>query len=218
MAKFNDWLEFVFERPTVGQAWYFDDYGEEFECSPAELLTFVQRTFAECADTLSRFDDDQVGLGLNYVFNNSCSNVVFVMKSDEIPFERRMEAIRAIKVLYRDCLAPRCAEALGHRNELGASSRLNHVCYMLWDISPIAYWEDRPGERHAYSVVSEVLTAALASPNIACVESALHGFGHLQTYAPEVVEEQIAAFLRNALSCDERLREYAKRAAAGEVQ
>jgi hypothetical protein len=215
---YEEWLTFVFDRVTTGPEWYFDLEEQCLSCSEEETVTYLMRTFANCKTELSRFTDDQVGLGLNHIFNNSCSDVVFSLKNEKIDLAKRMETIRAIATLYRDCFTPRCAKALGHRSEPEASTKLNYICYMLWDISPIACWQGRAEENEAYSAVTEVLRDALMSPNIACVESALHGLGHIHCYVPQVVESVIETFLGASTVHDERLRQYADSASLGRVQ
>jgi len=92
--------------------------------------------------------------------------------NESVPVQLRLRAIEAIKTLYQDCFTPRCAPVLGHLNEPGANP-LNQVCYMLWDASPLSYWENRPNREVFYGAVVDVLEMALKSPNPARVESAL---------------------------------------------
>lgn len=58
---------------------------------------------------------------------------------------------------------------------------------------------------------------SLSLSNIACVESGLHGLGHLELYydeAPNIVRQ----FMQNNPGIDKRLFEYAKNAEKGHVQ
>jgi hypothetical protein len=74
-------------------------------------------------------------------------------------------------MLYKDCFAPTCAPVLGHINELGSNS-INEICYMLWDVSPLSWWEEKrsPEREIFYNAVIDVLEEALSSNNPACVE------------------------------------------------
>jgi len=217
VTTFEEWLAFVFDRPADKPEWYFDLDAPRIECSDSETVEYIARMCTNAREVLAPFSDDQVGLGLNYIFNNVCSDVVFSLKSDSVSFDRRMSALRAIGILYRDCFNPRCAPALGSRSDPLASRPLNQICYMLWDISPIAYWEDRPQERFAYEVIVDVMGEALQMSNIACVESALHGLGHICCLASDLVEGKIEVLLGQTSFTDERLLEYANRARVGNV-
>ena len=137
--------------------------------------------------------------------------------NESVPVQLRLRAIEAIKTLYQDCFTPRCAPVLGHLNEPGANP-LNQVCYMLWDASPLSYWENRPNKEVFYGAVVDVLEAALESPNPACVESALHGLGHLHSSYLEPVEKVVGNYVRRNIFTAPGLQQYAQRAAMGYVQ
>jgi hypothetical protein len=162
------------------------------------------------------YSDGQVNQGLHYIFNNSCPNVVFAILDGNFPFEQKLNAIRSIQALYRDCFTLRCAPVLSHRDEPGANP-LNGICYMLWDITPLAYWEERQRKEQAYAAVLDVLRCALSSPNPACVESALHGLGHMHYKIPRQVEQIVQSFLAKPHIQNEDLLQYARNASYGYV-
>lgn len=103
---------------------------------------------------------------------------------------------------------------LGHLDEPGAGP-LNQICYMLWDTTPLGYWEGSSEKETFYPVVLAVLGYALRSRNIACVESALHGLGHLRLHRERDVTPMIDEFIRSSPKLRPELRRYAENAAAG---
>ncbi|MBI5005853.1 MAG: hypothetical protein HZB95_01885 [Nitrosomonadales bacterium] len=215
--RYAAWLRYVFERPVTPNGWYFDLDEPDFEGSEAEIAELVAYTLENCGRDLAGYSEEQVYHGLNYIFSNACSNTVFALMDDIVPVALRLRAIAAIKLLYRDCFAPRCAPVLGCLDEPGGN-RLNSICYMLWDMSPLGHWEGRPNKEVFYSAVVGVMEEALASSNPACVESALHGLGHAQPYFSARVVEVIAAYQRRNVYVSPRLKDYAQYARNGCVQ
>lgn len=215
--RYAEWLRYVFDRPVTPNAWFFDLQVEPFDAGPVELAGLVVSTFERCGRDLAQYSNEQLRYGLSYMLDNSSSDTVFALMSDDVPTDLRLRAIAALKVLYSDVFEHRCAAVLGHTDEPGANA-LNYTCYMLWDASPLSCWE-RSGQRSVfYAAVSEVLAHALRSPNRACVESGLHGLGHLHSSCPAQVEEIVDAFLASGAARCPDLRRYARAARKGHVQ
>ena len=183
------------------------------------MVTLVTHTLENCGTDLARFSDAQVNHGLNYIFDGTCSNVVHALMSDNVSAGLRLQAISGIEILYRDCFGPRCAPVLGHSGEPG-DNPLNYICYMLWDVSPLSYWERKtsPDREIFYNAVVDVLEDALTSTNPACVESALHGLGHMLSSHIDRVTQVISAFQRKNAFASPQLESYAKCASVGNVQ
>lgn len=215
--RYAEWLQFVFDRPITPNGWYFDLEEPNFPSISNELAALVAHTFENCGRDLAGFSNEQVYHGLNYIFSNSCSDVVFALMDESVPTALRLRAIAAVKILYQDCFNARCAPVLGHIDEPG-SNPLNSICYMLWDTSPLGYWENRPNKDVFYSAVVEVMAEALNSSNPACVESALHGLGHTQSSYTERVVEVIDSYLRRNVFVSPQLKECAQHAKSGCIQ
>lgn len=215
--RYQEWLHFVFDRPVTPNGWYFDIEFPDFDAERADLAQLVANTMDNCGRDLASYSDDQVNHGLKFIFNNSFSDVVFSLMDETVPAPLRIHAISSIKNLYKDCFTPRCAYVLGHNDEQGANP-LNSICYMLWDVSPLSYWENEPDREVFYQAVVEVLEDALASPNPACVESSLHGLGHILSSYIEPVTKVIAAYQRRNVFVSPQLKEYAARARTGNIQ
>jgi hypothetical protein len=215
-VRYSDWLQYVFDRPVTPNGWYFDDDDTQFAASSVELAELVAHTLENVGRDLVQFSDEQLRYGLAYIFDNGCSDVVFALMSADAPQTLRLRAINAIRLLYSELFEQRCAPVLGHTSEAGANP-LNYVCYMLWDFSPISYWE-RSAEKHVmYPVIADVLAFGLTCKNKACVESGLHGLGHIAFYFREGVARIIDSFLNDAESRFPDLVEYAHRAKVGHV-
>ncbi|QPF73628.1 hypothetical protein G8A07_12295 [Roseateles sp. DAIF2] len=215
--RYAEWLKYVFERPVTPNGWYFDiETLELFEADASELVELVAAAFENCARDLASYSNEQLRYGLSYIVDNGASDIVFAIMSEDVAVELRLRAIAGLKHVYSHIFETRCAPVLGHTSEPG-SNALNYMCYMLWDISPLSYWERSPKRTIFYGAVCDVLERALTSPNRACVESGLHGLGHIYSSYPERVEEVIDQYL-HAASPPEDLRRYAMNARRGHVQ
>jgi len=217
-SRYIDWLKYVFDRPATVNGWYFDvDDLEPFEGEPRELVELVTCTFENCGRDLSSYSNEQLRYGLSYILENGASDVVFSLMSKDVPTELRLRAIASLKHVYSEIFEQRCAPVLGHINEPGGNA-LNYICYMLWDVSPLSYWERSRERTTFYGAVCEVLEYSPQSSNRACVESGLHGLGHIFSSYPERVQQVIDGFLHSAANCVSQLRQYAEAARKGYVQ
>jgi hypothetical protein len=215
--QYQPWLEHVFDRPVGVPAWYVDIDAHEFPAEAQVVTDLITRTMRRSGTDLLVYSDAQVNQGLFYIFNPANSNTIFAILDETVPLEQKIAAIRSIKLLYKDCFTPRCAPVLGHLDEPGTNP-LNAICYMLWDVTPLTYWEGWNQKDQAYAAVLDVLKFALTSTNRACVESALHGLGHLRYLMPRQVEQIIQRFLSKPHIRNEHLLQYAKDAQKGCVQ
>ena len=215
---YDRWLKYVFDRPETSSGWYFDLDVEPFAATNAELTTLFAATCNRAGTDLTAFNDRQVNEGLNYLFNNACSEVPFALKDASVATGARFDAIRSIGMLYAECFAKRCTQTLSHLNE-PSSCPINNICYMLWDVSPLTYWEGNPEGPAFHAAILELLESTLMSRHTACVESALHGLGHMQLYQPEQVDRIVSKWLSSGLSAvPSSLVPYARAARIGHVQ
>lgn len=219
-ARYRAWLAHVFERPE--HDWYFpSDAMEDVtfpDVTPEEHLRLFVCTLLNSGRDLEEFSEAQVLHGLKYMFSISCSDVIMDVMSLAHPLELSLAAIHAVSTLYTNCFESRCAPVLSHRSDPEANP-LNGICYMLWDASPILSWRRHPQEPLLTGAVCHVLEGALSLKNPACIESALHGLGHLiQLKGQGSRAAEIAANFVQSRPLPPALKSYAQAAAAGGVQ
>jgi hypothetical protein len=211
------WLRFAFDRPESDQGWYFDPTFEPFRAGDAELVELFTQTMLGSGSDLAKYSDTQVAYGLNYAFSNACSDVPFACRSVGVPLAVRLRGIDSIRSLYTDCFEVRCAPVRSHRDEVGGS-KLNGVCYMLWDTTPLSWWTNVPDAATLYRAVVDVLRSVLDLRNPACIESALHGLGHLFHSVPDLVRGVFRQVGGPSRFRRVGLEEYAGKAQVGHVQ
>jgi hypothetical protein len=214
--SFEEWVKFVFDRPTDhGNGWYFDIDVETEPVPPPTYVDFTTRLFQESGVLLRPFSDAQVDLGLNFLVSNHASNNIFALQNETIPIAKRIEFVRAILDLNRQCFETRCTPHLSHLDRQTTPdhvNRLNMICYMWWDTF-IA-----PG-RELNEACLWVMENSLQLSNPAVIEGALHGLGHWTSHYPDRCAAIIENFLETrAIKFSEELHAYATWAQSGCIQ
>ncbi len=215
-------LNYIFNRPTTEPAWYWtnDDWEEGiFDDTPMSGFIFIETLLLNAKKDLMPYSDDQIGLGLNYIFNNSCSNLVDDFKTADVSFERKIKAINALFNLFQDIFNPRC-EAILSASSQASLSKIQFICYMFWDITPLSIWASLDkNEIEIYNkTIADIMKKCLRLSNPACVESGLHGLGHLAFGYPKIAVPIIDDFLKKGKKQSNALLEYAKMARTGMIQ
>ena len=183
---YRRWLVHLFDRPDVEPAPFFGSEPFEAESGFDAILDLFALTPLRSGRDLAAYSEPQLANGFAYLFYDYASDVITAICRKGVAEWKRVEAVRDVAVLYRDCLAPRYVPVLSHLGEPGATP-LNAFCCMLWDESPLCQWK---------GVVLNVMEEALYLPNPACVESALHGLNHRFGQSPS----QVAAILDRYLA------------------
>ncbi|MEM6378595.1 MAG: hypothetical protein AAF705_10285, partial [Bacteroidota bacterium] len=179
-------------------------------------VAFTKRMFDNYTADLEPFSNWQLAMGLSYVFNNNFSDMSFKLKDSPAPLKDRLATIRSMKILYEECFAKRCPAVLGHYSE--TTDELGIFCYMIWDTTSLSFCTNKKEKTEFYTALFEVFEAGLKSTNIACIESALHGLGHLVFHykpAAHLIEANIPWVRRKG---GPRLLAYAKSAKTGMIQ
>ena len=222
--RFEEWLDCYFEPyDNVNSPWdRFPPGGEDhpaFRGNADEIVDLFTFTMRSSGTELKRFSDQQVGVGLDNLLNNHFADVANIVRDGATTNDKKVAALRSIKVLYTDCLSRRAAPVLGHRNEKAPCKPLNGICYMLWDVTPLSHWPDADRGAAMYPVIIEVMEQALQSSNCAVVESGLHGLGHCVYKRKDLAVAAIDRFLEKRRGqVRQELIEYALQARTGMIQ
>lgn len=211
-------LRYLFDRPVPQgqeQEWFWDIDESPFEATPLEWTRIQTVLFANAGRDLAAYDDEQVGMGLNYVMSNGISNVPFAAIDASVPIEEAMRMMAAMPRLWHDCFGPRLGmdrSAIGSR-----SDRLYFACYMWFDVWP-TFWNVRQSAPWRQAMW-EVFRQMLAMPWRDVQVAALHGIGHtMRDLEQPLVDAAIDQLLRQADPQDAELRDYAQAARCGLVQ
>lgn len=212
--EYYEYIDFLFNRDPSKGEWRFDIYLNEPELDGFQITSFVRKMCENYTEDLSHFSDWQLGKGFEYIFNNSFSDTSFLLRDGPASLDERVSAIKSLKPFFKNCLNERCIDSLGHLSEEG--NDLNAFCYMLWDVTPLTFCEEMSDGKAIYDAILDVMEYSLYLSNRACIESGLHGLGHMELYsekAPRIVRK----FLKDSSNIDLKLKKYAKNAEVGNV-
>ncbi|NET33786.1 MAG: hypothetical protein F6K19_17480 [Cyanothece sp. SIO1E1] len=212
--SYAHFLKFLFENQESTEDWRLDLCLEEPQISKRELVKYLIQLFENYETDAAHYSNSQIAGGIEFIFSNSSSDWVYALREGPAPLEDKLRAIQGLKNIFSQCFEQRCVSSLGHYDEEG--NPLNDICYMLWDITPLAYCGGLRDKEALYQAIAEVMEFSLKLDNKACVESGLHGLGHLVSFYPKasrMIERNIRRFRR----IDPRLRSYAKYAMKGQI-
>src|SRR5688572_2868481 len=217
--SYDEWIDYVFDHTDLpsGQAWYFDHEADRWNPRPEQAVAYLARLFDNPEPLLDRFVDNQVGRGLRYLIDNSISNHCVALSDNWVPIDQRVKCIYAMLSLFIRILQPRCPPILSHLDE-SRGNRLNGVCYMWWDIMPLAAMSKPRNPDPIHDACLAVMRSTLALPNPACQESALHGLGHWARAYPEFTAATIDGYLAANPQLRPELLRYAQAARSGCIQ
>jgi hypothetical protein len=212
-------LQYLFDRPVPQgqeQAWYWGVDEPVFEATPLQWTRIQTVLFANAGTDLSAYGDDQVGLGLDYLANNSISDVPFAAIDASVPLNEAMQMMGAMPELWRQCFGPRLA---AENKPIGSSAgQLAHVCYMWFDVWPTFFnvRHDLRWQEAVWRVLREMLQMPWREVQVA----ALHGIGHKLHYLNRrrEIDNTVVAFIRSIAPNDTELKNYAEAARQGMVQ
>lgn len=198
---FDEWVKYLFDRPVTDPAWYWND-DPLTELPAAKYIEFGTRLFSNAGTLLRPYSDGQVYHGLYRIISNSVSNDIFALKDADVPLQRRLDFLKAILALNRDCFDVRCTQHLSHLDQVTPAevSPLNASCYMWWDIFIIYGDRDDVSLDPLNRACIDVMAASLPLSNIAVKEGALHGLGHFSLYYPDECRRIIGSFLSTSKS------------------
>lgn len=217
-TDFKGWLEHVFNRPVTRPEWFWETTAEaDWEPAQDDFLAYIAQAFERPEAAFRRFSDSQIAQGLNFLISPSCSNDMFALKDNHIPWHKRQRAVRAISTIFRDLFAKRCLPVLSHLGGEGGGP-LNGVCYMWWDVIPVFSDPQKTEQKDLDREILATMQSTLELDHVACQESALHGLGHWSHYHQDCVEKIIDQFLTRREKLRPELRQYALQARTGRVQ
>jgi len=206
---FEAWVKQVFDHPADGPEWFWDSEADTSEPPPEVCIRFLTRLFNDPVKYAGHYEDAQLGQGLWFLVDNSCSSHMFAVFDTALPLDQRVACVRSIRSLFAKLFAARCSKQLSHRDPPNPNP-LNLSCYMWWDLFPS--WgtpaHDVDGELLA------VMDSLLDLDSSACQESGLHGLSHWRAAYSEPATRSIARFLERGVVSDE-LRQYAQLAHRG---
>ncbi|MBI1177509.1 hypothetical protein GC207_08730 [bacterium] len=215
-VTFEQWLDFAFNHPVTKPAWHWADDADLWAGSATEMVDLLTRTFLDSGTALQSFSDAQLNQGFWYLISVPCSDIACSITNGRVSNHARIDCVKAIVNLFRDCFALRCSNHLSHLDEAGANP-LNSICYMWWDLFPVFGKPKEPKWAEFDSLILEVMGRVLDLDSDACREAALHGLGESHCYYPDRTPAIVENFIWKHRHIRDSLRNYAYAAMHGDV-
>lgn len=140
LTLFQQQLTYIFERPITQPEWYWEvNESTDLFDTPLAAFEFIETLMSDAKTYLAPYSNDQIAHGLQFIFNNSCSDLSIDFKEAPVTPERKVAALKSLFYVYRDVFEPRCAPLL-LANSREPAPQLESFCYMLWDVTPLSVW------------------------------------------------------------------------------
>jgi hypothetical protein len=228
--SFEAWISHIFDHDDPDWHWDMDVPLWDYEAEPKRTLEILNRLFEAPEFLVAQFTPNQIGAGLNFLVNNSCSNYAFVLLNHSLPIEDRTRCLKNIATMYETVLAKICMRTAHHNEQTWppAHTRADSLCFMFWDAfpmyshtrnhhgQPLKVIENEEDNSKIEAACLDAMERTLAIDHIACQEGALHGLGHWQMFYPERVVPIIDRYLASSHAQPE-LTNYAQSARTGSV-
>ena len=187
--KYFQWRDEIFGCNPGSDPVTVDFSDELYSLSHEVNIKYINESLVD-TEIHEKYTKEQIGIGLNLIYSNTCSDLPFAYIQSE-PKEVRIEAINKLKYLYKNyfekyCISP--IEKIGNETDDG---RIGWLCYMLWDIFVLNPWGVSDEEIDAGVNAMKI---SFNSSNDNCIVSSLHGLGHWSPHsqnAKRVIEEWI---------------------------
>jgi uncharacterized protein YuzB (UPF0349 family) len=198
IRSFEEWISYIFDHPVTDPAWHWDVDTEWNEDEHnAEVIAYMTELFENAGEVLKPYSNAQLNQGFWFLACNSCSNHMYALLDEAIPWPQRKRCIQAMEQLFRQCFAQRCSphafpEDLDGDPEVDV---LNDTCYRWFDIIPIHGRPDEITRQHVDDAFLETIERILYIENDACRESGLHGMDLWSLYYPLRVKDALERFV-----------------------
>ena len=213
--EYKTWRNDLFGHPENSDPVCVDLMQETYELGEIEVLGHIDSAL-EDSQIHNFYSRKQIGIGLNLIFNNSCSDIPFCYVENEEKLKNEMRKTNAIKnlnLLYENYFEIYCINPISNIKDIKCDDRIDYLCYMLWDIF-VLY----PGNATSAMVDAalQVMNSALHSNNDYCVVSAIHGLGHWASDA-DAAKPVLEEWLKSPTTSNIEIIKYANQAQTGYI-
>jgi hypothetical protein len=180
--NYPEWREQLFNHPLGSDPASLVHVDAFYDLLPGQTFDFVDHVLVD-PEVHHIFSRDQLGIGINTIFSNCCSNLPFLYTTacDE---DRRVQGISNLSNLYKNYFDRYCTGTVTEIGNTEIDDRMGFICYMFWDIFVLYPGNaSLPMQAAAIQVMQTVLTTS----NEYCLVSAIHGLGHWTFDVPAAV-------------------------------
>lgn len=210
--EYTRWRDDVFGQSPDTNPVEIDLHPDNYAASPEEQFDHIDRALGD-AEIHRRYSIEQIGIGLQLLYSNSCSSICYCYL-EAAGDQRRVHGIRRLEQLYANYFDIYCKASVGSIGNDHLNGGIGYLCYMFWDIF-VLY----PKNASATMITAafEVMVKALEMSNDNCIVSAIHGLGHWAIYDSRSAEV-LTRWLKRPSSRNPVVLDYAHQATSGCIQ
>ena len=209
--QYERWRDELFGQPPDSDPVSLERSEDFYAVAPAQAFDFVDRVLLD-PNVHRMFSKDQLGIGLNTIYSNCCSDLPFLYTT-ECDEDRRVTGITNLVNLYGNFFERYCTGSVEGGAYGQPDGKIGFVCYMFWDIFVLYPGNATPKMR---SSAIGVMRSALDSRNDNCLASAIHGLGHWVSDVPEA-KVALKHWLVRPTTKNSQILDYARSATTGMI-
>ncbi|NEO84617.1 MAG: hypothetical protein F6J87_10240 [Spirulina sp. SIO3F2] len=175
--QYEDWRDDIFGKPEGYDPIVGNILEETANLPEIQTLDFIDRALQD-PEIHTQYSVEQIGIGLNIIFNIPCSNIsrcYAVLNGNVENEQRKIESIKCLRNLYSNFFARYCISPVRQIGESLEPKQIGFICSMLWDIFVLCPGNATPAMVEA---TIEMMADCLKTKNDNCLESLIHGLGH----------------------------------------
>lgn len=203
------WRNEIFGTPPGSDPVVVQLSDEVYGVTPTEAFDHIDRALVD-PEIHDLFSKEQIGVGLNLIYSNSCSDLPFCYTEagDEA---RRVVGITNLQRVYSNFFDRYCTGPVISIGNDQSDGQIGFICYMFWDI--FVLW---PGTASPVMTAAalDVMARAMQSKNENSVVSAIHGLGHWGIEAPQA-SQILHRWLQKPATRNRAILDYARQAVTG---
>jgi hypothetical protein len=204
--NYLDWRNELFNRNICDDPVTMEMTEDFHKVSDINKFKFLTEALND-NEIISSFNRRQIGIGLNYLFHNCCSDYPYIFRTTSA------KNILHLNILYEKYFLAFCTSPIKDRIGAETDDSIDWLCYMFWDIFIIFPGFDT-ADHINYSY--KVMTKQLHSTNEQIICSSIHGLGHFAFYdnRSEII---LNNWLKSPTTKNEILINYAEIAKSGMI-
>jgi hypothetical protein len=210
---YEQWKNDIFGKPEGYDPVCADLLDETANLTEIQVLDFIDLAL-EDPKIHTEYSIEQIGIGLNIIFSNTCSDIsyCYVLSEGQMTYEqRKIESVKHIRKLYSNFFSRYCVSTVESIGETRNPRHMSFICYMLWDIFVLYPGNASPAMTQA---TIEMMANCLMSTNDNCLESIIHGLGHWALDC-KLAKETINEWLKSPTTDNKVIIDYANQAKTG---
>ncbi len=214
--SYEDWRDEIFGRPENFDPVLADLPEEVHQLDDENQLEFINLALLD-PEIHTRFSPSQIGIGLNIIFSNTCSDIsyCYVMSRGDTKGEQKLvESIKCLSHLYSNYFVRYCTDAVEKIGEARNPKHISFICYMLWDIFVLDPVNATP---RMIEATVNMMSESLEIGNDNCIESLIHGLGHWVDDT-KLAYTALEKWLNSPSTNNKVLIDYAIQAKSGHIQ